>query len=288
METGLIIALGITLIIGILLIVFNSVSTEAVKYRKNIEHVRFDEDVPLTENELKRRLSLLQLDKYFSDLYPFIKHEITIKILPCEEDAIELGSSKIGGFPHLPSHDAYADAAFLFLAQINCAQIKEYDSDNLFPAEGMLYFFLDPEKMKTDIQNAVKIHYISSVLSVQRNRNVSSEIKSGIMQFSQNISLPEYDADMIQNLLKDYEIDGYFKLTNKEQRHKMAGYPNTITQHFTNCEDKILLLQLDSEENCQLSWGNMGKLYLFIEKSKLAQLQFDEISVFMQSYEQDN
>ena len=286
MEFGLIVVLVITLIVGILLVKFNSVSTEAVKYRKNIEHINFDEDTPLTEEEFMRRLSLLQLDMYRQDLYPLIKHEIAMKISVCEDNDISLCSSKIGGFPHLPDNE-FDFANLIFLAQINCSQIKEFDKDNLFPEKGMLYFFLDPEKINIDVKNSVIVHYVSSLnnLSVQKNINTSLEIKSGVIQFSQNISLPEYDSDIIQNLLKDYEIDGYFKLTNKEHNHKLSGYPNTITQHFIANEDKILLLQLDSDEICHLSWGNMGKLYVFIDKDKLHKQQFDKLYTYIQSYQ---
>ncbi len=286
METGLVIALGITLLVGFLLIMFNSVSTESVKYKKILEYIRFDEDTPLTENELMYRLSLLQLDKYWPELYPLAKHEIGIKIITCEDEAIKTGNSKIGGFPHLPPNE-YKYNDLLFLGQINCAQIKVFDTDNLFPDKGLFYFFVDPEKLKTDLKESIIIRYISELnnLSMQRNSNVAPKIKPGLMQFSQSISLPEYDTDFIQNLLKDYEIDGYFKLTNREQYNKMLGYPNTITQNFTINNDKILLLQLDSEELDNSLFGNMGRLYIFIDKNRLKHLQFDELYVYMQSYE---
>ena len=287
METGLVVVLCLALAAGVLLVIFNSVSTEAVKYRKNIEHIHFDDDTPLTEDEFMRRLSLLQLDKYWQKLSPFVKHEIAIEITPCQEDALMLGNSKTGGFPHLPKGESLP-VDLILLAQINCAQAKEFDKDNLLPKEGMLYFFIDPEKIDEDIKDAVSVRYISLLNGLPLQKaDISPEAESGLMQFSQRISLPEYDSDTIQVMLKDYEIDGYFKLTNKEHSHKLLGYPDTITQNFIIDEEKVLLLQLDSEESCRLSWGNMGKLYVFIDKNKLNSLQFDDLYVHIQSYEQE-
>ncbi|MDR0604879.1 MAG: DUF1963 domain-containing protein, partial [Bacteroidales bacterium] len=108
--------------------------------------------------------------------------------------------------------------------------------------------------------------------------------KPVLLEFIQTVSLPEHDTDYIQTLLKDYEIDGYFKLTNKERCHKISGYPDTITQHIPIEKNKILLLQLDSDELTSMQWGNMGRIYVYIDKEKLHELQFDELYVYMQSY----
>ncbi|MDR2410728.1 MAG: DUF1963 domain-containing protein, partial [Bacteroidales bacterium] len=285
METGLMIALGISLVVGILLIMFNSVSTEATKYKKTLEYVHFDMDTPLTENELQHRLSLLQLDKYWQELQPLMKYEITIKPLPCEDDHIEIAHSKTGGFPHLPA-DEDIEEGFLFLAQINCAQLKPFDNENLFPDKGMLSFFLHPQKMETDLNNSLMVRYTSSTDNLMIRKDISAfpKIKPALLQFVQTVSLPEYDTNFIQNLLKDYEIDGYFKLTNKEKCHKIAGYPDTVTQPVSINEDKILLLQLDSDELMAMQWGNMGRIYICIEKNKLHDLQFNDLYVYMQSY----
>jgi uncharacterized protein YwqG len=285
METGLMIALGISLIIGILLIMFNSVPAEATKYKKAIEYVHFEQGTLLTEDELRRRLSLLQLDKYGSELQSLIKHEITVKLIPCEDKAIEKGNSKTGGFPHLPC-DVQIHDGFLFLSQINCAQIKPLDKDNLFPSEGILYFFIHPQKMKTDIKDAVMVYYTPSTHNLIVRNDVSPLpcLKVALMQFYQTVSLPEYDAKPIEDLLKDYEIDGYFKLTNRELYHKITGYPNPITQPFPLNNDKILLLQLDSDDAVGMQWNDMGRLYLLIDKFKLCSLQFNALDVYIQSY----
>jgi uncharacterized protein YwqG len=286
METGLIIALGVSLVAGILLIMFNSVPTDATKYKKLLEYIRFDSDIPLTENELQYRLSLLQLDKYRAELQPLIKYEIALKPMPCQDELIKTGKSKTGGFPHLPA-DEHIDNDYLFLVQINCAQLKLFDKDNLFLSEGMLYFFLHSQKMKTNLKDSLMVHYVSSTdnLVIRKDIFPVPKIKPALIQFIQTVSLPEYDTDFIQNLLQDYEIDGYFKLTNKEKCHKILGYPDTITQQISINKDKILLLQLDSDDSVGMQWDNMGRIYVCIDKTSLNHLQFNDLGVFIQSYQ---
>jgi uncharacterized protein YwqG len=112
-------------------------------------------------------------------------------------------------------------------------------------------------------------------------------LNTALIEFFQTVSLPEYDTDIILNLLKDYEIDGYFKLTNKELSHKLLGYPNPITQHLPLKENDILLLQLDCDETTDSQWKNMSRIYICIDKDKLRRLQFDNLSVYIQSYKEE-
>jgi uncharacterized protein YwqG len=178
------------------------------------------------------------------------------------------------------------EEGFCFLAQINWAQLKPFDHENLFPPQGMLYFFLHPQKIETDLDNSLIVRYIPSTdnLIVRRDISALPKIKPALLQFVQTVSLPEYNTDFIQNLLKDYEIDGYFKLTNKENCHKIAGYPDTITQQLSINKDTLLLLQLDSDELTAMQWSNMGRIYICINKNKLRDLQFNDMFVCMQSY----
>jgi Domain of unknown function (DUF1963) len=56
------------------------------------------------------------------------------------EEDIPLGSSKMKGLPHLPNANFWPKATY-FLAQLNIAEFKKYDIENVFPDQGILYFF---------------------------------------------------------------------------------------------------------------------------------------------------
>ncbi|MDR0368029.1 MAG: DUF1963 domain-containing protein, partial [Bacteroidales bacterium] len=288
METGLMIALGITLIVGVMLIFFNSTPSEAVKYKKTLEYVRFDAEEIQTEDVIKKRLQLVALNTYWEALRPFVLPEIVMKIDVCEEDAIPLGSSKTGGFPHI-CPQINIEPQLMFVAQINCEEIYPFDKENLLPGVGMLYFFLYPSKLKDNAKDAVSVIYSPHSDSLTPRKEVltlPADVQSGRLRFFQGISLPPHDSEIVRNLLKDYETDGYFKVTNREQCHKTGGYPDTVTQDFRQEKDKVLLLQLDSDPQSGLLWGNMGRLFVFAEKQCVASRKFDQTYTFIQSYEE--
>ena len=192
-----------------------------------------------------------------------------------------------GGCPYISSQ-IEIDNGWMFIAQINCKEIKPLDKENIFPTDGILYFFLDPSRLADETKDAVKIVYSQTTNNLEINTSILSlpNVQQGKLQFFEGVSLPQYDTEVIKNMLKDYEIDGYFKATNREQSHKMGGYPDTITQDFLFDEDKILLLQLDSDQRSGLLWGNMGRLFVFADKKSVLSCKFDKIYSYIQSYEE--
>ena len=283
---GLTITLGITLLIGFLLIKFNSVHDEAGKFKKNLEYVRFDTNAVLTENELKRRMDLAGLGKYWHPLASYIQQDVSIKTAVKSEEEIPLGKSKIGGFPHLNASAAVPTEG-VFFCQINCSEVANLKKNDFFPDKGMLYFFLHPQKMAQEKTDAVSVLYLENQDDMCLRKEVMPmpEVKPCVLQFFQSASLPDYESEVVQNLLKDYEIDAYFKVNNQEQSHKLFGYPNTISQNFALKNDQYLLLQLDSEEHSGMLWKNMGRIYVFAYKDDAKNRSFGKISAYVQGYE---
>ena len=287
MGTSLIITLGIALLVAFLLIRFNSIDGSATKFKKNLEYVRFDTDAVLTEKELKRRMELVGLDKYWQQLEPYLQKDVSFKTEVRTEEEITLGTSKIGGFPHLNATIALPSEG-IFFCQINCAEIVDLQKNDFFPDKGMLYFFLNPQKIEQEKTDAVSVLYIENQTNLCLRKDVATlpEVKPCALQFFQSVSLPDCEADCIQNLLKDYEIDGYFKAVNQEQSHKLFGYPNIISQDFALSEDQYLLLQLDSEECSGMLWKNMGRIYVFARKEETKKRSFGKTTSYIQSYEE--
>lgn len=88
------------------------------------------------------------------------KRRNSIELLPTDGPGkVELGSSKVGGKPHLPKEFEWyryegmnydgvtARRPLSFLAQINLAEIADLDIDGVLPSRGMLYFFYELETM---------------------------------------------------------------------------------------------------------------------------------------------
>jgi len=287
MSIGLAVVLGITLLVGFLLIKFNSIDNEVAKFKKNLEYVRFDTDVVLTENELKRRMDLVGLGKYWHQLASHLRNDVSFKTEAKPEEEIPLGKSKIGGFPHLNDSEV-VPLENVFFCQINCTELSDLKKNDFSPDKGMLYFFLNPQKMVQEKNDAVTVLYLENQddLCLRKDVLTMPDVNPCELQFFQSASLPDYEEEVIQNMLKDYEIDGYFKAINQEQSHKLFGYPNTISQDFALNNDQYLLLQLDSEENSGMLWKNMGRLYVFAYKDETKKLSFKKIAAYIQSYEE--
>ena len=184
MDTGMIIALCGTLVVAVLLIVFNSVSSDAAKYKKTLEYVRFDTEDILTEELLRKRLHLVQLDGYWDKIEPLLQREIVLKINSCNEEDINPEDSKVGGYPYISSQ-IEIDNCWMFIMQINCEEIKALDKQDLFPSVGILYFFLDPSRLSGEAKDAVKIVYSQTINNLENNTSILplSDVQSGKLQF---------------------------------------------------------------------------------------------------------
>jgi uncharacterized protein YwqG len=51
-----------------------------------------------------------------------------------------------------------------------------------------------------------------------------------------------------------------------------------------SASDWVLLLQLDSDDDVEMMWGDMGRLYFWIRESSLPSKRFDELWTILQCY----
>ncbi len=84
---------------------------------------------------------------------------IGARITP-EDKNTPLGTSKVGGNPHLPKDFEWPENCY-FNAQYNCKEIYEYDVTGTFPKTGILYLFFNP-KYNDDIDEyEAVLHYFT-------------------------------------------------------------------------------------------------------------------------------
>jgi len=139
------------------------------------------------------------------------------------------------------------------------------------------------------------------------------------MQFSSQTNLPSSESLYIDRLgLNNNEQELYWALYDKVQEHnkstglthKLLGHPDTIQgdmqlecQLVSNglfCGDSTgydnprrtelestatswkLLLQIDSEEEIGMMWGDVGRIYFWILEEDLKTLNFDNVWVVLQ------
>lgn len=230
-----------------------------------------------------------------------------IKVKKDERD-IPIGTSKLGGLPDMPIHlspPLYKGRPLHFLAQLNMEQVKVYDKENLFPEKGILYVFYDVEEQpwgfeddegcfkilfhEGDMTDLRRIEYLSSYPELE-------PLSCFGIQCNVFPSLPEYLSD----LADDEEEKRYWYLKHGlselqlewpkvRPSHQIFGHPCSVQNDVLDelCGDEenaVLLLQVDSDDEWDVMWGDAGMLYFVIEREQLLNKQFDQTKFSLQCH----
>lgn len=101
-----------------------------------------------TTDELSALYASHGLQDYFKAARVYAKNALHMDLAPCPDEDIPLGTSKLGGCPHLPEDTRWLRMAttgkpLSFLGQINLEEAKPFDTEGKLPDRGILYFFYD-------------------------------------------------------------------------------------------------------------------------------------------------
>ena len=92
--------------------------------------------------KLRSALHAFELGEVAEQILQFSKNSIRATTTPTADDAIQIGHSKIGGAPDVPTDFVWPytnnNQPLYFLCQLNLMEVKPYDSDNLLPDEGVM------------------------------------------------------------------------------------------------------------------------------------------------------
>ncbi len=299
MDLSLAIALGITLVIAILLIVFNDIPNEKLNYQKHLQSVSFTPDYMATITDLQHRLSILQLEKYSQLIEQRLVPMLKFDIASATGEPLKIGQSKIGGYCDSPMAKSLSNNSFLL--QINCHDLylsmdktsfdasknQQFFIQNELFRDGILYFFLDKDKMEKEKQNFVEVQYYPSLtdLATCKKQKTISTKDSYVIHFVSALSLPDAHTQWVRETFVNFEQEGYYKLINTENCNQISGYPQSITQYFDfNPKDKLLLLQLENIDmiNQLPKWS---RIYVFVDRQKAQAKDFSELTSYMQQFE---
>lgn len=280
---------------------------------------------PKTIDDIEKVFKTIDLESKFELFKPLIRSKIDFELVESNDNKIKIGQSKIGGKPDLLATSAWPitndNKSLSFIGQLNCAELKSFDVDNLLPNEGLLSFFYcsEQEAWGFDPKDADRFNviYTDSIDNLERidypkDLEEFSIFQPNELKFASSLSLPGWEHDSIEGVLSDDQIDNYIDI-NCGADNQIFGYANCIQgpmelecQLVTNglyCgdssgyedpkikevesgkEDWILLLQIDSEEeNAGMMWGDSGKLYYWIKKQDLKDKNFDKSWFVLQCY----
>ena len=197
-----------------------------------------------------------------------------------QEQELPLGSSKLFGSPDVfdgfewPFVEVDGEEYDLsFVAQINLAEVAKYDTQNLLPKHGMLYFFYDLDEMPYDPNdtNACRVIYHPADDHLQQMMLVDED--------GQDLSFREMAIDF------ECVEEGF--LAEEDGTHLLLGVPSIDNGYWSECIDGWqMLFQLDSietDDTC-VNFSDEGVLCFFIDKDKLEEKDFSDVRIMQIHY----
>ena len=231
-----------------------------------------------------------------------------IKILPQKVPDMEWWDSKIGGFPYLPKSAAFPTDQdgnqLLFLAQINFSQVPELDG---FPSKGLLQFYInDDEDFGMDYDNLENQDRFRVIYFEELDENAENLVTDfsflrdykGFLPINHHNAYPlafrkreelvpltdyrfeEFFGEEFFQQFGDREWDVQDEYTRQISAggHKLGGYAFFTQWDPRNTDDpKLLLFQLDSDNDINCAWGDMGVGNFFISEEALKNLDFSKV-----------
>lgn len=272
-----------------------------------------------TIEDWERNFQGVGLGHYWDFFKTLLRNEILISASDTDASEFKVGQSKIGGQPDLPNNLIWFKEnngkSLSFLAQINLAEINSFDEEGLLPKRGILYFFYSAEQEAWgfDIKDIdkFKVFYFDGDESLLNKSEFPSDLeqhskfKACKLTYSNSMSLPNWESDLVRKKLNSQEQDIYIDISSTDgEINKLLGHSDNIQgtmedecQLVTNglyCGDPSgyndpraeelkkdsnkwrLLFQLDSVDKAGMMWGDVGRVYVWIKEEDLRNKLFEK------------
>ncbi len=206
------------------------------------------------------------------------------------------GASQLGGVPDVAPGfvwPAYNDDPLAFVAQINFSELKEADTDRVFPDTGLLYLFCsveewptlddpnDNDKFRVIYQPAVENLSVAIPPADLRKVNVFPAIPIGFRRF---LSIPDFYSaagkamGIGSNWSNEYSgiicAPGGVDVSDDTGKHQLLGWPAAIQEEMAVGDGRLLLAQIDTDGDLGIAWGGSGTLYFWITEEDLKACRF--------------
>lgn len=210
-----------------------------------------------------------------------------------------------------------------FIAQINLSETAPFDKENLLPKTGLLYFFYSAEQEAWGFdysdKNKFKIIYWDGDFSELKRIDFPNDLPKHAcytpcsVDIKSEISLPSYEHSVYDDFT-DEENDKFWEevVYNDGNLNKLLGYSDNIQNEMElecelvtnglycgdpsgyndpranalepNAKNWCLLLQIDSNDENEMMWGDCGRLYFWIKKDDLLNKNFEKSWFSLQCY----
>lgn len=274
----------------------------------------------MNEQEFYSSLAANNLDKYRPQFEALMKDTIRYNLTPVlDYNDIPPGASRIGGTPDLPESinwPADNKGNYLsFIGQLNLQQLKPYDTYNILPDTGYLFFFYDANQgmggYSPEEKHLFRVIYFGGVEEDLRFPDFPESLSENAQYYAcalsieKQISMP-YKWGKNFSFLSSEERDIYGdKVWKDAEINKTLGHADYIQDEMEplcqivthkefegdfrkfddpkydelneGAKDWLLLLQVDSnQETAYMQWADMGRLYFWIRKQDLEKKNFND------------
>lgn len=211
-----------------------------------------------------------------------------------------------------------------FIAQVNLAETHEYDQDGKLPDVGMLSFFYDSGQrvwgFDPSDRDGWKVVYTEASMNLAPRAFPDALPDEG--RFPAITLRPEGEIAYARAELSELEAVGldadegstYDELVEEQAGsiHRLLGHPSPIqgdmqlecqlvshglylgnasgyrepiaAQLRSGAVDWRLLLQIDSDEDAHMMWGDAGRIYYWMHKDAMHERRWDEARLILQCY----
>ncbi len=210
----------------------------------------------------KEEIKKLFIDKGCAKMWQLveskIKNSIRISLEKIDESTIQLGQSKIGGFPDLPDAMEWPEFngnPLAFIAQFNLAEFKQLDLEKKLPETGILYFFYDVVEQRwgydpEDKEYSKVLYFDGSNKKLKRKQkplNLGEEFVFTACQlsFKSQIDLPDMYSSILWEDISMAEKINYLDESEgaiyKVYDILYPELPNKLLGHSNNLQDGMEL-----------------------------------------------
>ena len=203
------------------------------------------------------------LSRVVKDIDLISRASIRLYAMPVDVSALEVGASRLGGVPDLPTGIDWPQWKGLhqsFIAQIRLEDVRQYDVNGVLPCSGMLWFFYDAQQETfgadpADSGGWCVLFNDDNHVELQRTPTpealpAASQFKACSLRFANEITLSQQPRleiasfDWTDEEQKSYEtlLSTFPSPTDRATvHHRLLGNPDTIQ------DDMRLQCQLASQ-----------------------------------------
>lgn len=219
------------------------------------------------------------------------------------------GASWLGGAPTLDPQTPWpphrSDSALDFLAQLDLAAVRAAGGPDWLPPEGRLMFFYDLDDPGDDPTHWRIIHEVGPAPPPRRPPEVKRRVRvfpRKDVRFLPGWSFHPADDPAADFTDAEYEMfRAELGVPSRQPAHKIGGYPDVIQNEEMEAECALaagdadvdqetaaatwrLLLQIDSDPDLDLEWGDGGMVYFWVREEDARRGDFSRAHAIWQCY----